>query len=73
MINAKDKGFKFISREIPPEFDCVKPLCKDLRGILFPVHKGELFTSTPKDPEISNPSFDKAIDNIKNMSDSQAL
>jgi hypothetical protein len=73
IINAKDKGFKFILREILLEFDYVKPLYKDLHGILFPIHKGELFTSIPKDPEISNLSFDKVIDNIKNMSDSQAL
>jgi hypothetical protein len=33
-------------------FDCVKPLRRELRGILFPIHKDKLFTGTPKDPEI---------------------
>ncbi|KAM4067635.1 kinase [Hirsutella rhossiliensis] len=45
-------GFEDILEEFPqPEFDCVKPLCKDLRGILFPYRDG-LLVGTPKDPEI---------------------
>lgn len=69
MSKAEDKGFGFILREFPPEFDCVKPLCRELRGILFPIQKDELFTGTPKDPEILYgpiiEAFDKAIDDIK--------
>ncbi|KAM4061752.1 kinase [Hirsutella rhossiliensis] len=62
-------GFEDILEEFPqPEFDCVKPLCRDLRGILFPYRDG-LFIGTPKDPEILYgpiiKAFDKAIDDIK--------
>lgn len=56
-------------RELPTEFDCVKPLCRELRGILFPIHKDELFTGMPKEPEILYGPiiqvFNKAIDDIK--------
>ncbi|KAH7038964.1 FunK1 protein kinase [Macrophomina phaseolina] len=71
MNKAEDKGFGLILSEFPPEFDCVKPLCRELRGILFPIHKDELFTGTPKDPEILyGPilrAFDKAVDDIRAM------
>ncbi|EDN02619.1 predicted protein [Histoplasma mississippiense (nom. inval.)] len=63
-------GFEDILNEFPQPFGCVKPLCKELRGILFPYRNG-LFTGTPKDPEILyRPiiyAFDKAIDDIKAM------
>ncbi|OJD20461.1 hypothetical protein ACJ73_08203 [Blastomyces percursus] len=63
-------GFEDILNEFPQPFGCVKPLCKELRGILFPYGNG-LFTGTPKDPEILyRPiiyAFDKAIDGIKAM------
>ena len=66
---AEDKGFGFILREFPREFDSVKPLCRKLRRILFPIHEGEIFTGTPKDPEILYgpiiKAFDKAIDDVK--------
>lgn len=69
MSKAEDKGFGFILREFPSEFDCVKPLCRELRRILFPIHKDELFTGTPIDPQILYrpiiDAFDKAIDDIK--------
>ena len=52
----------------PPEFDRVKPLCRKLRGILFPYRDG-LFIGTPKDPEVLyGPiirAYDKAINAIK--------
>lgn len=61
-------GFGFILREFPPEFECVKPLCRELLGILFPYRDG-LFTGTPKDPGILYgpiiKAFDKTIDDIK--------
>ncbi|PHH90114.1 hypothetical protein CDD83_4460 [Cordyceps sp. RAO-2017] len=62
-------GFEDILEEFPqPQFDCVKPLCRKLRGILFPYRDG-LFVGTPKDPEtLYGPiirAFDKAIDDIK--------
>jgi len=69
MIKAENKGFGFILREFPPKFDCIKPLCRELRGILFPMHNGDLFTGTPKAPEILYgpiiKAFDKIIDDIK--------
>ena len=44
-------GFKNILEEFPSAFDCVKPLCTDLRGILFPLEKdGTLFKGTREDP-----------------------
>jgi hypothetical protein len=55
-------------REFPPEFDCVKSLCKAVRDILFPYKDGELFTGTPKEPEVLyGPilrAFDDAIADI---------
>ncbi|KAF2454800.1 FunK1 protein kinase [Lineolata rhizophorae] len=61
-------GLLFILREFPPEFDCVKPLCWELRAILFPYRDG-LFTGTPKDPEVLYEpilrAFDSAVDDIK--------
>ncbi|KJZ69252.1 hypothetical protein HIM_11355 [Hirsutella minnesotensis 3608] len=51
MSKAEDKGFGLILREFPPEFNCVKSLCRELRGILFPISKDEPFTGTPKDQE----------------------
>ncbi|KJZ69932.1 hypothetical protein HIM_10688 [Hirsutella minnesotensis 3608] len=64
-------GFEDILEEFPqPQFDCVKPLCRELRGILFPYRDG-LFVGTPKDPEILYgpiiQAFDKAIDDVKAM------
>ncbi|KAH8728460.1 hypothetical protein GQ44DRAFT_702345 [Phaeosphaeriaceae sp. PMI808] len=64
-------GLEDILEEFPPHFDCVKPLCRELRGILFPYHILNtrvvgLFVGTPKDPEILyGPiinAFGKAID-----------
>ena len=69
MNKAENLGFGFILQEFPPEFETVKPLCRELRGILFPIHKDELFIGTPKDPEILYgpiiKAFDKAIDEVK--------
>jgi len=61
-------GFEDILEEFPPYLDCLKPLCRELREILFPYRKG-LFVGTPKDPEVLYEpivkAFDKAIDDIK--------
>ncbi|KAI4106232.1 MAG: hypothetical protein L6R37_002319 [Teloschistes peruensis] len=60
-------GFEDVLDEFPPAFDRVKPLCKDLRGILFPLLKdGALFTGTRSDPpeKLYDPiidAFDSAI------------
>lgn len=59
--NMDVNGFGFILRGFPPEFEYVKPLCRELLGILFPCRDG-LFTGTPKDPEILYGPIIKAFD-----------
>ena len=67
--NMDASGFEDILEEFPSEFDCIKPLCRGLRVILFPIRDNALFTGTPKDPEILYgriiKAFDNAIDGIK--------
>ena len=46
------QGFDDVLFEFPQEFERVKPLCKKLRSILFPLKDGAIFTGTPKDPNI---------------------
>ncbi|KAK2812984.1 hypothetical protein FQN50_001005 [Emmonsiellopsis sp. PD_5] len=62
-------GFEDVLEEFPEEFDSVKPLCRELREVLFPTRGGKLFTGTPKDPAILYEpilgAFDKTIDDIK--------
>lgn len=41
--------FERVLDEFPPAFDCIKPLFRKLRGILFPYNKG-LLVGTPSDP-----------------------
>jgi hypothetical protein len=55
-------GFEDILDEFPPHFNSVKPLCRELRGILFPYREG-LFIGTPKDPEVLYGPIIKAFDN----------
>ena len=44
-------GFDDILDEFPTSFDCVKPLCRKIRGILFPLlEDGALFKGTGPDP-----------------------
>lgn len=63
-------GFEYILKEFPTAFDSVKPLCKKIRGILFPLlEDGALFKETPPDPpeKLYDPiieSFDSAIADI---------
>lgn len=63
-------GFEDILEDFPPSFEFAKPLCRELRRILFPYRDG-LFTGTPTDPEVLYgpiiQAFDKAIDDIKSM------
>ncbi|KAM4061091.1 kinase [Hirsutella rhossiliensis] len=64
-------GFEDILEEFPqPQFDCVKPLCRELRGILFSYWDG-LFVGSPNDPEmLYGPiikAFGKAIGGIRAM------
>ncbi len=63
-------GFEQLLDELPLAFDHVKPLCKKIRGILFPLLKdGALFIRTPSDPpeKLYHPiieAFDSAIVDI---------
>ena len=63
-------GFEDILDEFPSAFDCVKPLCMDLRGILFPLQKdGTLFKGTREDPpeklyDSVTEAFDSALADI---------
>ncbi|KAI9782551.1 MAG: hypothetical protein M1816_001848 [Peltula sp. TS41687] len=62
--NMDAGGFeRLLLKEFPPLFDCVKPLCRELRRILFPIHKDELFTGTLRDPEVLYGPVLKAFDN----------
>ncbi|EXU95608.1 protein kinase [Metarhizium robertsii] len=64
MIKAEDKGFGLVLKEFPPEFDCVKPLCRELRRILFPIYDGDLFTGTPQEPDILYDPIIKAFEDV---------
>ncbi len=69
-------GFKKPLKEFPPVLDRVKPLCKEIRGILFPfLEDGALFTGTPSGPpeKLYDPiieAFDNAIADISAGEDS---
>ncbi len=63
--------FEKIWIEFPQAFDLVKPLCKKIRGILFPLlEDGALFIGTPSDPpeQLYHPiikAFEDAIEDSK--------
>ena len=60
-------GFEDVLNEFPPTFDSVKPLCRKIRGILFPLlEDGALFKGTSSGPpeKLYDPiieAFDSAI------------
>jgi hypothetical protein len=50
-INISEEGdFEKITAEFPAEFESLKELVEELRGILFPIRDGALFTGTYRDP-----------------------
>ena len=63
-------GLKELLEEFPAVFDPVKPLCEEIRGILFPLlDTGAMFIGTPSDPpeKLYDPiieAFDNAIAGI---------
>ena len=61
-------GFEDILGEFPRTFDCVKPLCRKIRGILFPYKNGLLVGTPPGPPDgLYDPiikAFDDAITDI---------
>jgi Fungal protein kinase len=65
----RSRRFNAILEEFPPGFNCVQPLCRQLRHILFPLDTdGELNLSTPTDPrKLYDPiigAFDAAIKDL---------
>ncbi|KAH8746090.1 serine/threonine-protein kinase Sgk2 [Diaporthe sp. PMI_573] len=63
MDEGKGKGLDLILEEFPPAFDCVKPLCRTIRKVLFPYRNG-LFTGTPQDPDILYVPIIKAFEDV---------
>lgn len=63
------KTFEYLLREFPPELETVKPLCRTLRQVLFPIHNGDIFTGTPIKTDMLYDAileaFDKGIEDIK--------
>jgi serine/threonine protein kinase len=49
--NMDKKQFEEIIAEFPAEFESLKGLAEELRGILFPIRDGALFTGTYRDPD----------------------
>lgn len=70
LSNMHVDGFEDILDKFPPSFDCVKPLCRKIRSILFPLlEDGALFTGTTSDPpeQLYDPiieAFDNAVADI---------
>jgi hypothetical protein len=55
-------GLEIILREFSKDFDCVKPLCRAIRDVLFPYKDGGLFTGIPQDPLVLYGPIIKAFD-----------
>ncbi|KAL2050081.1 hypothetical protein ABVK25_009691 [Lepraria finkii] len=66
--NMHINKFEDILKEFPQAFDPVKPLCKTIRGILFPYKNGLLIGTPPGPPEkLYDPiieAFDNAIADV---------
>ncbi|KAA6408373.1 MAG: serine threonine- kinase Sgk2 [Lasallia pustulata] len=60
-IDMDKNGLEDILRECSQVFDCVKPLCRVIRDVLF-LHKDGLFTGTPQDPNILYDPIIEAFD-----------
>ena len=57
--------FKFILKEFASSFNCIKPLCRKLRSILFPLIKDEeLDLETSADLNILYKPFIKAFNDV---------
>ncbi|KKZ63652.1 hypothetical protein EMCG_02042 [[Emmonsia] crescens] len=44
-------GFEYLLQEFPPDFKCVKNLCRTIQGVLFPYRKEELIVGMPQVPQ----------------------
>ncbi|OAX81630.1 hypothetical protein ACJ72_04029 [Emergomyces africanus] len=60
--NMQAGGFEYLLQEFPPDFECVKPLCKTVRRILFPYGEEGLIVGTPQDPKKLYDPIIKAYD-----------
>ncbi|KAI0400036.1 serine/threonine-protein kinase Sgk2 [Xylaria palmicola] len=65
-------GLEVILREFPEKFDFVKPLCREIRDILFPYKRG-LFTGTPQNPNVLYSPIIKAFDETLAKMESESL
>lgn len=67
-------GFEDILDEFPQAFDCVKPLCRNIRGVLFPYSDGLLVGTPPGPPEQLYDAIIGAFDNaIADIAAGQSL
>ncbi|EEH46959.1 uncharacterized protein PADG_03057 [Paracoccidioides brasiliensis Pb18] len=60
--NMEAGGFELVLQEFPLEFECVKHLCRTIRGVLFPYGKEGMIVGTPQDPKILYDPIIKAYD-----------
>lgn len=49
--NMETGGFEYLLQEFPPDFECVKHLCRSIRGVLFPYRKEGLIVGTAQVPQ----------------------
>ena len=63
MYHMNVDEFEDILKEFPQTFDCVKSLCKEIRGLLFP-YKNDLLIGTPL--ESSKMLYDSIIEAFDN-------
>ncbi|EGE79109.1 serine/threonine-protein kinase Sgk2 [Blastomyces dermatitidis ATCC 18188] len=60
--NMEAGGFEYLLQEFPLGFECVKPLCRTIRGVMFPHGKEGLIVGTPQDPKRLYDPIIKAYD-----------
>ncbi|EEH18061.2 hypothetical protein PABG_00624 [Paracoccidioides brasiliensis Pb03] len=60
--NMEAGGFELVLQEFPLEFECVKHLCRIIRGVLFPYGKEGMIVGTPQDSKILYDPIIKAYD-----------
>ncbi|OBT53271.1 hypothetical protein VE04_06334 [Pseudogymnoascus sp. 24MN13] len=60
-----EKGFEAVLEEFSPEFECLKDLARTLRGILFPLKDGKIWTWTDVSPEGTNKLYDDMTEAFK--------
>ncbi|KAH9906931.1 FunK1 protein kinase [Xylariomycetidae sp. FL2044] len=61
MADIGDEGFEIILSEFQPEFASLKALARTLRGLLFPLRDGVIWTGTDHSPEDVDSLYDGMI------------